>query len=321
MAYGLYTVFGASGFLGRYVVQRLAAQGHRVRVATRNPALAGFLKPLGHIGQIQLVQANVRDAQSVARAVAGSTGVINLVGILSEGGPQKFDAVHVEGAANIARAAAEAGCTSLVHISAIGADAQSKAGYARSKAQGEAAVRAAFPQAAILRPSIMFGPEDGFLNRFARLIKMLPVVPVICGDTKFQPVYVADVAEAVVAAAENPERFGGQTFELGGPTERTMREIMAYVRDEIMCKKELANVPDALAKVQAMLLGWLPGAPLTTEQLLMLQRDNVVSPGAQGFEAFNITPTPVEAVAPAYLVRYRPKGRFSQPIDTAQPNG
>ncbi|HLU91466.1 MAG TPA: complex I NDUFA9 subunit family protein, partial [Pedomonas sp.] len=265
MAYGLYTVFGASGFLGRYVVQRLAAQGHRVRVATRNPALAGFLKPLGHIGQIQLVQANVRDAQSVARAVAGSTGVINLVGILSEGGPQKFDAVHVEGAANIARAAAEAGCTSLVHISAIGADAQSKAGYARSKAQGEAAVQAAFPQAAILRPSIMFGPEDGFLNRFARLIKMLPVVPVICGDTKFQPVYVADVAEAVVAAAENPERFGGQTFELGGPTERTMREIMAYVRDEIMCKKELANVPDALAKVQAMLLGWLPGAPLTTE--------------------------------------------------------
>src|SRR5690606_21281600 len=158
-----------------------------------------------------------------------------------------------EGAANIARAAAEAGCTSLVHISAIGADAQSKAGYARSKAQGEAAVQAAFPQAAILRPSIMFGPEDGFLNRFARLIKMLPVVPVICGDTKFQPVYVADVAEAVVAAAENPERFGGQTFELGGPTERTMREIMAYVRDEIMCKKELANVPDALAKVQAML--------------------------------------------------------------------
>lgn len=313
MAYGLYTVFGGTGFLGRYVVQRLAAQGHRVRVAARNPALAGFLKPLGHIGQIQLVQANVRDPRSVARAVAGSTGVINLVGILAEAGAQKFDAVHVEGATSIARAARDAGVRSLVHISAIGADAGSKAGYARSKGLGESAVREAFPNATILRPSVMFGPEDGLLNRFAGLIKMLPMVPVISGNTKFQPVYVGDIAEAAVAASCDPERFAGQTFELAGPRVMTMREIMAYVRDEILAKKDLVNVPDALAKVLAKLLGVLPNAPLTTDQLLMLQKDNVPAAGAHGLEAFGVAPTPIEAVAPAYLVRYRPKGRFSQP--------
>ena len=313
MAYGLYTVFGGTGFLGRYVVQRLAAQGHRVRVAARNPALAGFLKPLGHIGQIQLVQANVRDPQSVARAVAGSTGVVNLVGILAEAGAQKFDAVHLEGAAAIARAARDAGVRSLVHISAIGADEHSKAGYARTKGLGESAVREAFPNATILRPSVMFGPEDAFFNRFAGLIKMLPMVPVISGNTKFQPVYVGDVAEAAVAASCDPERFAGQTFELAGPRVMTMREIMAYVRDEILCKKELIGVPDALAK----LLAKLPGAPITSDQLLMLQKDNVPAPGAHGLEAFGVAPTPIEAVAPAYLVRYRPKGRFSQQdIDT-----
>ena len=317
MAYGLYTVFGGSGFLGRYVVQRLAAQGHRVRVAVREPYLAAFLKPLGHIGQIQLVQANVRDPQSVARAVAGSTGVINLVGILAEAGAQKFDAVHVDGAANIARAAREAGVRSLVHISAIGADTQSKAGYARSKGLGESAVREAFPGATILRPSVLFGPEDGFLNRFAGLIKMLPVVPVVCGATKFQPVYVGDVAEAAVAAVCDPERYAGQTFELAGPRVMTMREIMTYVRDEILCKKDLVNVPDALARVQAKLLGILPNAPITTDQLLMLQKDNVPAAGSHGLEAFGITPVSIEAIAPSYLVRYRPKGRFSQPDATA----
>ncbi len=313
MAYGLYTVFGGSGFLGRYVVQRLAAEGHRVRVAVRNPALAGFLKPLGHIGQIQLVQANVRDPDSVARAVTGATGVINLVGILSEGGAQKFDAVHVEGAACIARAARDAGVRSLVHVSAIGADAQSRAGYARSKGLGESEVRAAFPGATILRPSVLFGPEDEFLNRFAGLIKMLPMVPVICGNTKLQPVYVGDVAEAAAVSVTDADRFGGQTFELAGPRVMTMREIMTYVRDEIMYKKDLVTVPDALAKLLAKLLGLLPNAPLTTDQLLMLQKDNVPASGSQGLESFGVTPMPLEAVAPAYLVRYRPKGRFSQP--------
>lgn len=321
MAYGLYTVFGGSGFLGRHVVQRLAAQGHRVRVAVRRPDLANFLKPLGHIGQIQLVPVNVRDPGSVARAVAGSTAVVNLVGILAESGQQKFDAVHVEGAANVARAAAEAGCRAMVHVSAIGADAQSQAGYARTKALGEARVREAFPNATILRPSVMFGPEDGFLNRFAGLIKMLPIVPVICGKTKFQPVYVADVAEAIVKALGDPEQYGGKTYELGGPAVRTMREVMAYVREEIMCKKDMVAIPDALAKIQASILGLLPNAPLTTDQLLMLQRDNVVAPGSEGLEAFGIMPTPMEAIAPSYLVLYRPKGRYSQPIDTIQPNG
>jgi len=319
MAYGLYTVFGGSGFLGRHVVQRLAAQGHRVRVAVRKPYLAAFLKPLGHIGQIQLVYADVRDPQSVAKAVEGSTAVINLVGVLSEAGHQKFDAIHVEGAANVARAAAQAGCLGLAHVSAIGADPESQAGYARTKGLGEARVREAFPKATIVRPSVMFGPEDGFLNRFAGLIKMLPIVPVICGKTRFQPVYVGDVAEAIVASLHDPVRYAGKTFELGGPSVLTMREVMAYVREEIMCKKELVNIPDALAKVQASLLGLLPNAPLTTDQFMMLQKDNVTAPGAQGLEAFGITPTPMEAIAPSYLVRYRPKGRFSQPIDTAQP--
>lgn len=321
MAYGLYTVFGGSGFLGRHVVQRLAAQGHRVRVAVRRPDLANFLKPLGHIGQIQIVPVNVRDPESVKNAVAGSTAVINLVGILSESGPQTFDKVHVEGAANVARAAAEAGVRALVHISAIGAEADSKAGYARSKAQGEARVREAFPQATILRPSIMFGPEDSFLNRFAGLIKMLPFVPVICGDTRFQPVYVGDVAEAVVRAVQDPDRYGGRTFELGGPVVRTMREILAYVRKEIMSDKDLVTIPDALARMQAAILGLLPKAPLTTDQLLMLQRDNVPAPGAEGLDAFGITPTPMESIAPRYLVLYRPKGAYSRPIDTVRSNG
>lgn len=317
MAYGLYTVFGGSGFLGRYVVQRLAAQGHRVRVAVRHPNLGLFLKPLGHIGQIQLVQANVRDEASVARAVEGSTGVINLVGILGESGHQRFDAVHVEGAARIAQAAARAGVQGLVHISALGADPESPSNYARTKGLAESAVLDAFPKATILRPSVVFGPEDGFLNRFANLIKMLPAVPVICGNTKFQPVYVGDVAEAIVAALHDPLNFGGKVFELGGPRVLTMREIMTYVRDEILCKKELVAVPMPLAKMQAAVLGLLPNPPLTTDQLLMLQKDSVPAPDAPGFAQFGITPTPMEAIAPRYLVRYRPKGRFSRPDDQA----
>ncbi|MGK2285468.1 complex I NDUFA9 subunit family protein [Pedomonas sp. V897] len=321
MAYGLYTVFGGSGFLGRHVVQRLAAQGHRVRVAVRRPDLAAFLKPLGHVGQIQIVTVNVRDPESVARAVAGATGVVNLVGILSESGQQKFEKVHVDGAANVARAAAAAGCRSLVHVSAIGADAASEVGYARTKALGEARVREAFPQATILRPSVMFGPEDTFLNRFAGLIKMLPFVPVICGATRFQPVYVGDVAEAAVRSLLDPARYGGRTFELGGPAVRTMREILAYVRQEIMSKKELVTIPDALARIQAAVLGLLPRAPLTTDQLRMLQRDNVAAPGSEGLDAFGIEPTPMEAIAPRYLVLYRPKGSFSRPIDTLPSRG
>lgn len=311
MAGDLYTVFGGSGFIGRYVVQQLAAHGHRVRVAVRNPNLALFLKPSGAVGQIQLVQANVRNAESVARAVAGADGVVNLVGLLGESGHQTFKDVQAEGAATVARAAAAAGVRAFVQMSAIGADAASPARYAQTKAEAEAAVRAALPQATILRPSVVFGPEDDFLNRFARLARMLPVMPVVAGDTRFQPVYVADVAAAVVTALEAPAEVGGHSFELGGPRTYTMRELLAYILDETMLDRPLVEVPMAAASLLAGLTGWLPGAPLTSDQLKMLARDNVVSPTSADLRALGVSPTPLEAIAPSYLVQYRPKGRFS----------
>ena len=311
MAGDLYTVFGGSGFIGRYVVQQLAARGHRVRVAVRNPNLALFLKPSGAVGQIQLVQANVRNAESVARAVAGADGVVNLVGLLSEGGHQTFKDVQAAGAATVARAAAAAGARAFVQMSAIGADAASPARYAQTKAEAEAAVRAALPQATILRPSVVFGPEDDFLNRFARLARMLPVMPVVAGDTRFQPVYVADVAAAVVTALEAPAEVGGHVFELGGPRTYTMRALLAYILDEAMLDRPLVEVPMAAARLLAGLTGWLPGAPLTSDQLLMLARDNVVAPTSADLRALGVSPTPLEAIAPSYLVQYRPKGRFS----------
>ncbi|MEX6724813.1 complex I NDUFA9 subunit family protein [Parapedomonas caeni] len=311
MAGDLYTVFGGSGFIGRYVVQQLAARGHRVRVAVRNPNLALFLKPSGAVGQIQLVQANVRNAESVARAVAGADGVVNLVGLLAESGHQTFKDVQAEGAATVARAAAAAGVRAFVQMSAIGADAASPARYARTKAEAEAAVRAALPQATILRPSVVFGPEDDFINRFARLARMLPVMPVVAGDTRFQPVYVADVAAAVVSALEAPAEVGGHVFELGGPRTYTMRDLLAYILDEAMLDRPLVEVPMAAAGLLASLTGWLPGAPLTSDQLLMLARDNVVSPTSADLRALGVSPTPLEAIAPSYLVQYRPKGRFS----------
>lgn len=311
MAGDLFTVFGGSGFIGRYVVQQLAARGHRVRVAVRNPNLALFLKPSGAVGQIQLVQANVRNAESVARAVAGADGVVNLVGLLAESGHQTFKDVQAEGAATVARAAAAAGVRAFAQMSAIGADAASPARYARTKAEAEAAVRAALPQATILRPSVVFGPEDDFINRFARLARMLPVMPVVAGDTRFQPVYVADVAAAVVSALEAPAEVGGHVFELGGPRTYTMRDLLAYILDEAMLDRPLVEVPMAAAGLLASLTGWLPGAPLTSDQLLMLARDNVVSPTSADLRALGVSPTPLEAIAPSYLVQYRPKGRFS----------
>lgn len=311
MAGDLFTVFGGSGFIGRYVVQQLAARGHRVRVAVRNPNLALFLKPSGAVGQIQLVQANVRNAESVARAVAGADGVVNLVGLLAESGHQTFKDVQAEGAATVARAAAAAGVRAFAQMSAIGADAASPARYARTKAEAEAAVRAALPQATILRPSVVFGPEDDFINRFARLARMLPVMPVVAGDTRFQPVYVADVAAAVVSALEAPAEVGGHVFELGGPRTYTMRDLLAYILDEAMLDRPLVEVPMAAAGLLASLTGWLPGAPLTSDQLLMLTRDNVVSPTSADLRALGVSPTPLEAIAPSYLVQYRPKGRFS----------
>jgi NADH dehydrogenase len=302
----LVVLFGGGGFLGRYVAQELLRMGARVRVAERDPTDAYFLKPLGGLGQSQSVAADVTKPESVRRVVQGATAVINLVGILKG----RFDDIHVAGARNVAEAAAAAGAKALVQISAIGADPSAPSGYGRSKGQGEAAVRAAFPGATIIRPSIVFGPEDDFVNRFAQLISRVPVLPVIRGGVKFQPAWVVDVARAVAKAALDPATFGGKTFELGGPQTLTMAELNAWIAQAIGCKPAMAALPDSLGSLMAR-FGFLPGAPITRDQWLMLQYDNVVAPGAAGFDAFGIDPAPLAAVAPKWLVRYRKHGRFS----------
>ncbi|MGE4323296.1 MAG: NAD-dependent epimerase/dehydratase family protein [Sphingobium sp.] len=307
----LVTVFGGGGFVGRQVVQALAAKGARVRVAQRNLATAIRLKPLGGLGQIQFVAADLRQSDSVARAVAGSDAVINLVGVLAG----DFDAVHRDGAAHVAQAAARAGVAALVHVSAIGADPESPSAYGRSKAAGEAAVRAAFPAATVLRPSIIFGPEDQFVNRFARLISMAPVVPVIGAATRFQPVYVVDVAHAIVAAAADPDGCGGRTFELGGPQTVSMMELNAFVAEQIGRERSLVPVPAPLAGAIAA-FGFLPGAPITRDQWAMLQRDNVTAPDAPGLAALGVAPTPMAAVTENWLVCYRRSGRFAGRVQT-----
>lgn len=299
----LVTIFGGGGFLGRYVAQELLARGARVRVAERNPEGALRVKTQGGLGQTQLISADIGKPASVVRAVADADAVINLVGILRG----DFDAVHVDGAANVARAAAAAGAGALVHISAIGADPESESAYGRSKGKGEAAVRAAFPAATIVRPSIIFGREDQFLNRFAQLIRMAPVVPVISGKTKFQPVHVVDVARAIACAALDPETHGGETYELGGPEVMDMAAINAWIAKAIGRAPPFLPVPDALAK----LLTFAPGGPITGDQLKMLAKDNVVTNDASGFAAFGIAPTPMAAVAESWMVQYRRRGRFA----------
>jgi NADH dehydrogenase len=298
----LVTIFGGGGFLGRYVAQELLARGTRVRVAERNPSGAMRVKTLGGLGQVQLVSADITKPASVARAVAGSDIVINLVGILSG----DFGKVHVEGAATVAKAAAAAGASSLVHISAIGADPESASAYGRSKAQGEAAVRAAFPDAVIVRPSIVFGREDQFTNRFAQIVSLAPVVPVIGGATKFQPVYVVDVARAIATAALD-STHKGQTFELGGPDVLSMAEINAWIASATGRERSFLPVPAPIASIIAA----LPGGPLTRDQWKMLQKDNVVTAGAPGLSALGVAPTPLAAVADAWLVLYRRHGRFA----------
>jgi uncharacterized protein YbjT (DUF2867 family) len=308
----LVTVIGGSGFIGRYVVQKLADAGHRVRVAVRNPNLALFLKPLGRVGQVQLVQANLRNEASITAAVQGADAVVNLVGLLFESGAQTFTQVQRDGAILAAKCAAKAGATGYIHMSAIGADAQGDADYARSKGEAEAGVRAAFPAATILRPSIVFGPEDGFFNRFAAMAKWpMPVMPVVSGHTKFQPVYVQDVAEAVLRAIDSPVH-AGQTYELGGPRSYSFRALIQYILDEVMVRKPLVDVPMPIAKLQAMVLGLAPKPLITSDQLKLLAQDNVVSAGAKTLSDLGITPTPLEAIVPSYLVRYRPKGQFSR---------
>lgn len=300
------TVFGGSGFIGRYVVQRLAQQDYVVRVAVRDPAGARFLQTQGRVGQIVPLAAPVTDAAAVARAVEGAEVVVNLVGILYERRAGDFARIQGEAPGAVAAAAKAAGAQSFVHLSAIGADAASPSLYARTKAQGEAGVRAAFPEATILRPSVVFGPEDEFFNRFAAMA-VLPVMPVVAGETRFQPVYVGDVADAVAAALADPAARG-KTFELGGPRVMTMREVLRFILETTRRRRPMLDMPMGLMRFQAGLLQRLPKPPVTRDQLLLLERDNVVGVGVPDLAALGIQAKAVEAVVPGYLKRFRPGG-------------
>ncbi|WP_316182997.1 complex I NDUFA9 subunit family protein [Bradyrhizobium sp. SZCCHNRI1009] len=312
----LVTVFGGSGFVGRNVVRALAKRDYRIRVAVRRPELAGHLQPLGRVGQIHAVQANLRYPDSVASAMRDSHVAINLVGILTESGAQTFDAVQAEGAATVAKAAAAAGAR-MVHVSAIGADPESASSYARAKAAGEAAVLAAVPEAVIMRPSVVFGPEDQFTNRFAGLARISPFLPLIGGgETKMQPVYVGDVASAVADAVDGKAQPGA-TYELGGPEVLSFREILKIILDITDRDRALLPVPFGLAKLKAAFLQFAPGPlKLTPDQVELLRHDNVVSEAAKAagltFQGLGITPDSLEAVAPQYLWRFRPAGQFQR---------
>jgi uncharacterized protein YbjT (DUF2867 family) len=316
----LITVYGGSGFLGRHVIRALCKRGYRIRVAVRRPELAGHLQPLGRVGQIHAVQANLRYPQSVEAAARGADVVINLVGILFERGRQRFDAVQAFGAEAVAHAAAAYGAR-MVHVSAIGADENSPSAYARAKALGEKLVLAARPAATILRPSVVFGPEDDFFNRFASLARFAPALPLVGGGhTRFQPVYVGDVAAAVVAAVEERTK-PGTIYELGGPEVLTFKEILQYVLATIERDRLLLPLPFALAQLQAWFLQFLPKPPLTPDQVELLKRDNVVSPEARRegrtLEDLGIAPTAIEAIVPSYLWPYRKTGQFKVRNDAA----
>lgn len=311
----LVTVFGGSGFLGRHVIRALAKRDYRIRVGVRRPELAGHLQPLGKVGQIHAVQANLRYPASVQAAARGASVIVNLVGILSESGAQTFDAVQAKGAETVARAASQIGAR-VVHVSAIGADANSASRYARAKAAGEAAVLAAAPSATILRPSVVFGPEDQFTNRFAGLARISPVLSLIGGGlTKLQPVYVGDVANAVADAVDGTTRPGA-TYELGGPEVMTMREVIEDIVKITYRDTMLVSLPFSLAKFQAFFLQFAPGdMKLTPDQVELLRSDNVVSEAAKAagltLEGLGVTPDSLEAVAPSYLWRYRKTGQFA----------
>jgi NADH dehydrogenase len=312
----LVTVFGGSGFLGRHVVRALCKRDYRIRIAVRRPELAFHLQPIGRVGQIHAVQANLRYPASVEAAMRGSSVAINLVGILAEGGAQTFDAVQARGAETVAKAAQAAG-SRMVHVSAIGANEESPSRYARAKAAGEQAVLSAVPSATIMRPSVVFGPEDQFTNRFAALAQMSPMLPLIGGGkTRMQPVYVGDVATAVADAVDGKAKAGA-TYELGGPEVLTMREIMEIIMKITGRDRALVSLPFGLAKLQALFLQFAPGPlKLTPDQVALLRSDNVVSDAAKaaGFtlEGLGITPDSVEAIAPQYLWRFRSTGQFQR---------
>jgi NADH dehydrogenase len=312
MATRVVTVFGGSGFIGRHLVRRLARRDWVVRVAVRHPSRAQFLKPMGDVGQIAPLRARIEDPMSVQAALDGAQAAVNLVGILYERGRRSFAAVHARGAQHVAEAAAAAGVERLVQVSAIGADRHAAAEYARSKAAGEAAVRTAFPSATVLRPSVVFGPEDDFFNRFAAMARLSPALPLIGGGrTRFQPVYVGDVAEAIARSLERPEAQG-RIYELGGPKVYTFKELMEILLHEIRRRRLLIPVPFALAALQGAVLECLPVPPLTRDQVRLLRRDNVASPDLPGLRDLGIEPTALEIVIPAYLDRFRPGGRFNR---------
>ena len=301
------TVFGGSGFIGRYVVKRLAAAGHVVRVAGRNTERAKDLMVTGRVGQVIPLYVSLANEPTIQRAVEGADIVVNLVGILSERRAGDFQRLQAEGSAHIAGAAAANSVGRMVQISAIGADPASPSLYGRTKAAGEVAVRQAMPNATILRPSIIFGVEDQFFNRFGAMAMTLPIMPVICGATRFQPVYVGDVADAIMAALTRDDTRG-MTYELGGPRIYTFKELLAYILHETRRHRPLWNIPPALARLQARLGELVPGKPFTRDQLAMLGRDNIANPGLPGLAELGITPTPIELVVPSYLDRYRVGG-------------
>jgi uncharacterized protein YbjT (DUF2867 family) len=320
----LVTIYGGSGFVGRYIARRMAKEGWRIRVAVRHPNDALFVKPYGVVGQVEPVFCNIRDDASVRAVMAGADAVVNCVGVLNEIGKNGFQATQAEGAARIARIASETGVAHLVQISAIGADAASDSLYARTKAEGEAGVLAAFPAAVILRPSVIFGQEDQFFNRFAGMARLGPILPVVGAGTRFQPVYVDDVAQAAVLGATGQAAPG--IYELGGPDVETFRELMTRMLAVIQRRKLVLNIPFFVARLmafgfdmlQAVSLGLIPNGMLTRDQVRNLARDNVVAPGAKGFADLGITPTAMAAVLPEYLWRYRPSGQFAAIKESAK---
>lgn len=307
--YELVTLIGGGGFVGRYAAQALMRAGWRVRVAQRDPRQAYYLRPLGGLGQTQFVAADVTRPGTIERAIEGASAVVNLAGSFTD-----MARVQAAGAEVVAKAAAAAGVGALVHLSAIGADRASPSVYGQSKGMGEDSVLAAFPQATILRPSVIFGREDMFLNRFAEMIRRLPVVPVLRPGVRFQPVFAGDVGDAVAAAAKDPGRFGGRTLELGGPDVLTMAELLRWIAGAIGRDPSFLELPDMAGAALAR-LGFLPGVPITRDQWLMLQRDNVVGAGADGLGAMGLTATPLDAVTSGWLVRFRRQGRFARRRD------
>lgn len=301
----LVTVFGGAGFIGRYVTEFLLRSGVRVRIASRDPRRDYFIQPLAQVGQFGFVPADITHKESVRHAVKGASAVINLCGVFGAA----MQAVHVEGARNVAGAAREEGAAALVQISAIGADPKSASNYGRTKGEGEAAVRKAFRAATIVRPSLVFGPEDNLTNRFATMAQ-LPVLPVIAAKRRFQPVFVRDLAQAIAKAALEPEQYGGKVCEIGGPQVLSMVELQRATLELTGQKSEIVELPDLFGSLLSR-FGWLPGAPLTRDQWLMLQIDNVAAKGAPGLEAFGIKPTPLAAVGDEWLSRFRRGGKFA----------